>query len=230
VESSLIRPFEVMFRDLKTSEQSLIEANAFLELTTKIVRHDIRHELSVINLSLELYEQSKNDSMLTQAFESIARCTNLIENTQYISSTGAKTDIFPINIRATLLRAIGSSNLRISIDGDGMVMAGAGLLSVFRNIVTNAEMHSNTDRLEITVNRIEDKVLTRISDFGIGVPEGIQEKIFEEGFTAGAAGGSGLGLYIARKLIENYKGTIMVESNQPSGISFIVSLPAYNMS
>ncbi len=231
VESSLIRPYEVMFRDLKASEQSLIEAYDFLELTTKIIRHDIRHELTTITLSLELYEQSKNDYLLAQAIESISRCTELIENTRRISLTPEKeTELFPTSLRETLLRAIGDSNLRISVDGDGVVMAGAGLLSVFRNIVMNAESHSNTDRLEITVTKKGENVETRISDFGIGIPEEIRERIFEEGFTAGEAGGSGLGLFIAKKLIESYNGRITVESNDPSGTTFIVSLPAVRIS
>jgi len=227
VESSLVRPFEVMFRELKASEQSLIEANDILELTTKMVRHDIRHELSVITLSIEMYEQSKNDYLLAQALESITRCTELIENTRKMSSsTELETKLQPTSLRETLLRAIGDSDLKVTIEGDGIVMAGAGLLSVFRNIVMNAQIHSKTDRLEITVTRKGESFETRICDFGIGIPEEIRERIFEEGFTASEEEGLGLGLFIAKKLIESYDGTISEEPNQPSGAVFIVTLPA----
>ena len=51
------------------------------------------------------------------------------------------------------------------------------------------------------------------------------EKIFEEGFTAGESRGSGLGLFIARKVIESYGGRISAESNEPSGTTFVVLLP-----
>lgn len=227
VESSLIRPFDMMFRDLKASEKSLIDANEFLELTTKIVRHDIRHELSAITLTLEIYEQSnKEDYLLKQALESIERCTELIESTRQMTlAYKGKTEVFPTNVQEILHQATCSSNLEISIDGDGIVMAGAGLLSVFRNIVVNAENHSKTKRLEITVSRKGNFIETRITDFGIGVKEDILESIFKEGFTAGKSGGSGLGLFIAKRVIESYGGKIFAESNEPSGITFVVSLP-----
>jgi signal transduction histidine kinase len=76
------------------------------------------------------------------------------------------------------------------------------------------------------VNSREDTVEIRFSDFGSGIPEEIREKIFEEGFTNGPNAGSGIGLFIAKKLIESYTGTISVESNQPKGTTFVVSLPA----
>jgi len=227
VESSLKRPFDVMFKDLKASERTLIDINEFLELTTKIVRHDIRHELSAVTLTLEIFEQSnKDDYLLTQALASIKRCTELIESTRQMTLPyEGKIEGVPTDVREILLRVIRSSNLEITIEGDGMVVAGAGLLSVFRNIVVNAETHSKTDRLEITVNRKGDYIETRIRDFGIGVTEEMREKIFVEGFTTGRTGGSGLGLFIAKRVIESYGGTIYAESNEPSGITFVVSLP-----
>lgn len=227
VESSLIRPFEVIFRELKESEKSLIQTNEYLEFTTKMIRHDIHHELTVITLSIELYEQSKNDYLLTQALDSIRRCTELIENTRRMSLPGEhKIYLQPTNLRENLLRAIGDSNLKISIDGDGVVLAGPGLISVFRNIVMNAQIHSKTDRMEITVNQEADLITIRISDFGIGIPEEIRERIFEEGFAAGETGGFGIGLFIAKKLIESYNGTISVEANKPAGTTFVISLPS----
>ncbi len=227
VESSLIRPFDVMYKDLKESEKSLIVANETLELTNKIVRHDILHELSAVTLTLEIFEQSnKEDYLLTQALESINRCTELIDSARQMSLIyQGKIEVFPINVREMLLRVIGGSVLEISIDGDEMVMAGAGLLSVFRNIIQNAETHCKTLRLDITVKREGDYIETRISDFGSGIAEEIREKIFEEGFTAGESRGSGLGLFIVRKLIESYDGKISAEPNEPSGTTFVVSLP-----
>ncbi len=226
VQSSLVRPFEVMFRDLKQSEQSLIEANDILELTTKMVRHDIRHELSVITLSIELYQQSKNIDMLHQVLESIARCNELIETTRQMTQPAiSDEEMYEVSIRDTILRAVGTSTMIISIAGDGHVIAGAALLSVFRNIIKNAEIHSKAKRLEIIIESVGDNCETRLSDSGQGIPEGIRDRIFDEGFTAGDTGGSGLGLYIVKRLVESYKGTISVESNQPSGTTFIVSLP-----
>lgn len=227
VKSSLVRPFEVMFRNLKKSEESLIEANDNLELATKMIRHDIRHELSVITLSIELYQESKNREMLAQALDSIARCNELIENSRMLSiEQEDDSKLYPVNIRETLLRAIGGSNLKISVEGDGTALAGATLLSVFRNIIKNAEIHSKTEQLEITIKTESDQCEIRLADFGRGILESDGERIFDEGFGSGESKGSGLGLYIARKLVESYGGTITAEANEPSGTVFIVLLPS----
>jgi len=226
IEATLIRPYDVMFRSLKISEQSLIETNEYLQLTTKIVRHDIRNELSKITLAIELYQQSKkDDSLLEQVLESISRCTILIESTRQMSlAHEGRIELNPVNIGEILQQAISDSKLKISIEGDASVIAGTGLLSVFRNIIMNAENHSSSDRLDIYVSSTKDTVEIRFSDFGSGIPEEIREKIFEEGFTAGPKAGSGIGLFIAKKLIESYNGTISVESNLPKGTTFVVSL------
>ena len=111
------------------------------------------------------------------------------------------------------------------IDGDENVLAGAALLSVFRNIIKNAEIHSNTTKLEISIRKISGKCETYISDFGTGIPESDYKRIFEEGFSDGSNAGSGLGLFIAQKITENYNGEILVRPNSPSGTTFIISLP-----
>ena len=228
IEATLIRPYDVMFRSLKTSELSLIETNEFLKLTTKIVRHDIRNELTKITLAIELYQRSKSDdSLLEQVLESISQCTMLIESARQMSlAHDGMIELHPVNVREILHQAISDSKLKISLEGDESVIADTGLLSVFRNIIMNAEKHSSSDRLDISVSSTEHTVEIRFSDFGSGIPAEIKENIFEEGFAAGPEAGSGIGLFIAKKLIRSYKGTISVESNQPKGTTFVVSLPS----
>jgi len=226
VESNLVRPFEVMFRDLKQSEKSLTEARDNLELTTKMVRHDIRHELNIMNLSIEMYRESRNEDLLVQALESIARCTDLIESSRLLAlEQQDESNLYSMSVRETLLRAIEGSSLKIQIDGEGTVLAGAALLSVFRNIIKNAEIHSNTSKLEINIIQTGENCEVSISDFGLGIPKKNHQRIFEEGFSEGTKAGSGLGLYISKQIVENYNGSIRVEPNQPSGTTFIITLP-----
>lgn len=230
IEVTLTRPYDSMFKSLKESEESLLEANEFLQLTTKVIRHDIRNELSRISLAIELHQQSGcREDLMEEVFESIDRCTLLVESTHQISlAYEGKTELIRIDIREVLLQASGDTKLNVTVEGEGVVLAGTGLLSVFRNIIMNAEKHSSSDRIEIIVSKIGNMVETRISDFGTGITEEVREKIFEEGFSSGTQSGSGLGMFIAKKLVESYKGTIHVEPNQPTGATFVVKLPASN--
>jgi len=63
-----------------------------------------------------------------------------------------------------------------------------------------------------------------ISDTGPGIPEGYLAKVFEPYFTT-KIGGTGLGMYITKKIIEEHKGSIAVESHEGKGTRVIIRLP-----
>ncbi len=63
-----------------------------------------------------------------------------------------------------------------------------------------------------------------VADQGSGIPDSIKEKIFDEGFHYGSSGNTGMGLFIARKTIESFGGTLTIEDNEPQGAKFIITL------
>jgi len=111
--------------------------------------------------------------------------------------------------------------------------SGVGLQHVLLNLMLNAIQHMALKPDERRVLEIstawEDDALPvkiRISDTGPGIHRQLWEKIFALGFTT-KPGGSGLGLYIARSLVEAMGGRISVErSLVPLGTTFLVELPA----
>ena len=109
-----------------------------------------------------------------------------------------------------------------------------GLQHVFLNLMLNAVQHmalkpDGRRVLEVTISCEESDPLpvkVRISDTGPGIHRQLWEKIFALGFTT-KPGGSGLGLYIARSLVESMGGCIRVEKSVvPLGTTFLVELPA----
>jgi two-component system sensor histidine kinase VicK len=69
-----------------------------------------------------------------------------------------------------------------------------------------------------------------ISDQGLGIPAAERERIFEKFYRVdpeqtGGIGGTGLGLYISRELLERMDGRIWVESGPDGGSTFIAELP-----
>jgi signal transduction histidine kinase len=102
---------------------------------------------------------------------------------------------------------------------------------VFTNLVDNAVKYSPDGgkvRLEIT---IDGPVLRfAVSDEGLGVPPAEHRRIFEKFYrldpdlTRGV-GGTGLGLYISRELLERMGGRIWVESSGSGGSRFVAELP-----
>jgi len=64
----------------------------------------------------------------------------------------------------------------------------------------------------------------RIADYGIGIPDKIKKKIFDEGFIYGKKGHTGIGLYIVNESVKRCGGEISVEDNKPKGTVFILRL------
>ena len=68
----------------------------------------------------------------------------------------------------------------------------------------------------------------RVRDYGVGVAENDRERIFERferGVSEKSFGGLGLGLWIARQILERHGGTIRVESPAGGGAEFVFELP-----
>ena len=63
-----------------------------------------------------------------------------------------------------------------------------------------------------------------MSDTGPGIPESIQDKIFQPFFSTKEEG-TGLGLSIATRIIEDHGGRLDLESNENEGATFIITLP-----
>lgn len=99
---------------------------------------------------------------------------------------------------------------------------------VIHNLLVNASKYGAGRPITISLAAEADSVVLRISDRGIGIPEEERPRIFERFERASGAqsfAGMGLGLYIARHLVEAHGGTIGVESAVGQGSTFFVRLP-----
>jgi signal transduction histidine kinase len=101
----------------------------------------------------------------------------------------------------------------------------AKIRRVFSIIIKNAvEAMPNGGSLVI-VTRVEgDKILTRISDTGVGIPDAARGKIFVA-FGLKKKGGFGLGLAAAKRVVEAHGGELSFESDVGKGTTFIVTMP-----
>ena len=100
------------------------------------------------------------------------------------------------------------------------------LLRVVINIIRNAD-EAMGGRGTITLSIAEEggNLLVDISDTGKGIPEESLAKIFEPFFSEGKSDGTGLGMSMAKKLVESHGGTISITSELGVGTTFHLSLP-----
>ncbi len=224
------RYIQNIVRDVTTQkefERNITELNEMLKLLNKILRHDILNDLNAIDGAIEIYRETRDEKVLDVVSKAINRAVEFIKEVRELENLVSHFErLKPVNVRGIIEKVIEKydTNININICGKCKALADDALSSVIDNIIRNALTHGKTDRIDIEIDELEDQCEIRISDYGIGIPDEVKEKIFEEGFIYGETGQSGLGLYIAEKLIERYGGSIKVEDNRPRGAVFIIRL------
>lgn len=118
-----------------------------------------------------------------------------------------------------------SSNTQATILGDELQ-----ILQVINNLVSNAVKYSpGKDKVDIYCNRVGNFVKVSITDYGMGISQQDQSKIFERFFRARDIQkkfpGMGIGLYICHEIIAGHGGTLWVESEIGTGSTFNFTLP-----
>jgi len=103
---------------------------------------------------------------------------------------------------------------------------GAELNQVWANLLDNAIDASPNGRVTLSAAAADGKVIVRVVDTGHGIPPEVMARIFDPFFTTKDVGeGTGLGLDIARRIVQRHNGAIDVTTG-PTGTEFRVTLPA----
>lgn len=102
------------------------------------------------------------------------------------------------------------------------------LEQVLTNFLTNAARYAPGKPVEVSVRRLEYRAELRVRDYGRGIAQEDQERIFRK-FERAVGGrevsGLGLGLFIVREIVEMHGGTVRVESELGQGAAFLAVLP-----
>ena len=105
--------------------------------------------------------------------------------------------------------------------------------TALRNLLENALKYSLPDSrpVELSARRENGRLVIRVTDDGPGIPDRDKASVFEPFFRVDSSrsrktGGYGLGLSIAKRIVEAHGGTVEAENNPGRGASFIVRLPA----
>ena len=102
--------------------------------------------------------------------------------------------------------------------------------SIIINLVDNAVKYSSGKaHIEVKLKKASEKVFLSVSDQGKGIPDTEKEKIFDKFYRIGdeetrKSKGTGLGLYIVKRIVTAHGGEIKVKDNEPSGTIFEIAL------
>jgi signal transduction histidine kinase len=105
---------------------------------------------------------------------------------------------------------------------------------VINNLIANAINYTEPDgHVTVGIKTDGHHVITSVKDDGIGIAPNALQRLFTKfyrakGVLASGSGGTGLGLYISKSIVELHKGKIWVESQEGEGSTFTFSLPAFD--
>lgn len=214
--------------------------------------HQLRSPMHAVVSMLKLMKKGYLGPINFQQEETTGRCVtrlemldNLIGDLLRLSMrrTALTTDMNPTQASAILQNVSGlfkaqarekSVEFVIEIDENlPAVMATEQLIDeLFSNLISNAIKYTPSGgKVTASLSREEDKIRFEVSDTGIGIPEEAFHKLFSEFFRADNAkefseAGTGLGLVIAKEILDCLKGVISVRSQVGKGTTFICHLPS----
>jgi two-component system sensor histidine kinase KdpD len=228
--------------------EALRETNRLKDELLASVSHDLRTPLTTIK-ALAQSAALRGDSAAAAIEEQADRLTRLVSDLLDLSRMKANSfEVKPeLNTAEDLLGAavrqaqglLNGRSIRTSVDLDSPALVGhfdfIHSLRILGNLLENAIRHSPADApIDLSVRREREMLVFTVGDRGPGVPDADVGRIFEPLFRSPSAprgsGRAGLGLSIARRLAEIQRGSLGFEPRSGGGSSFILRLPAVELS
>lgn len=200
--------------------------------------HEIRNPLSAIKLNLEFVQMSELEEEVKESIDSCieaaCRIQHLIDSTLDFSRTSLNDTSFQsLNDVAALAIEIMNAKARIlNIKVESRLDHSIPLISFNRNKVLQVVLNLLTNAFEAiekqgTVqvstyyDNANDSVILHVNDNGRGISEENKEKIFKDFYT-NKKEGTGLGLSVCKRILDEFKASIDFESQVGKGTSFFV--------
>ncbi|MGP4042289.1 ATP-binding protein [Gracilibacillus sp. D59] len=200
--------------------------------------HEIRNPLTVIHGFLSLMKESMSKEEVEKynfhlMMKEIDRLYSIVEQMLLMSNhkKPEKDMILLKDMLADLLPLMNSSleakNINVVTDiTDEYILADhKQLKQVFLNLLRNSKDAIGDNGTIKIVSRVEEnKYIIYFSDTGAGIQDSIKDVLFEP-FSTSKSNGTGLGLNVVSKIIDNHQGEIAVDSSDSKGTTFKITLP-----
>jgi len=231
--------------DIELKKEELLRVNMELERFAHVVSHDLKAPVRGILSFAGLLEKVLKDSTDERVIEYLGfiqrtsrQMNNLIRETLEHSKLGRdemsiqEVDLQQIltNIEAIILNANTDYQIQIKYPVLPVVEGNKTMLhKLFQNIIQNGIKYNESDLRSIHLNYEEDDThhLFTIRDNGIGISQKNIDRVFDMYTRLHSAQdyeGTGIGLAICKKIVENHSGTISVNSKVEKGSTFTFSL------
>jgi signal transduction histidine kinase len=236
---------------LRASQEALREADRRKDQFLAILAHELRNPLAaLVNATQIVSRVGRGNEGFRSALQILERqlkhLGRLVDDLLDVSRiTTGKIQLYKeeVELATIVAHAVETSrplldarkhDFKVSLPDEPLWLKvdPTRLAQVLSNLLTNAAKYTGeSGRINLTAERQGEQAMVRVRDTGIGIPEEMLPRIFTL-FTQGnrtlpgSGGGLGIGLSIARKLVEMHGGSVEVSSPGPGqGSEFLVRLP-----
>ena len=230
-------------KTLKPIEDSMIEQKRFVADAS----HELRTPLTSLRTAIEVSLRDKKLSnfakqILQDNLNDVDALNNLIDNLLQLASQESKTivkqlvDVHEIlcNVLKTVKPLTKEKKIKVisKLHHKQIVASESSLSELFTVLIDNAiKFNKYNGTIFVEVSSTKRAVTIKIKDTGIGINKDYLPHVFDRFYRVNASRtvskrqGFGLGLSVAKQIVENHNGTITVDSEIGKGTSFLVSLP-----
>lgn len=236
--------FSKMRADLLESQRRRLAAEriAALGRAAGSISHDLRHHLATVVANAEfLYESDRlkldREEIYAEIQAASRQMTDLLESLREVSREKPTISPAPASLEHSIRRAVDSVLARPELQSDSISVTTSGgmegefdakkMESVFFNLLLNACEASAPGqcRIEIDARSSADNFEVRVTDRGSGIPDAVRDSLFDPFVSWGKPNGTGMGLAIVKKTVQDHRGSVVVENTSAAGTTFLVKLP-----
>jgi signal transduction histidine kinase len=242
--AEVTRAFNRMRDSLLKTQQELLEAErlATIGRMASSISHDLRHSLAAIVANAEFLCESRlssdqREELYQEVRAAVNQMTDLIDSLLEFSRTRESLRPTFGSVKDTVERVVQVirahpefHHVQIAVSQKGSSVGWFDPKKLERalyNLLLNAceAVAVDTGRVDIDLVDVANGVEVRVSDNGRGIPEAIRGRLFEPFVSQGKENGTGLGLTVVQKIVQDHGGDVTVEKSSAEGTVFRMLLP-----
>lgn len=229
--------------DARTLRQKLLQQEQLATVGNMAagIVHDLKNPMGIIKGSVELADDSnigaaERRKLLQIIDQESDRMILLVQDLLNYSQGAVSVEKTMVNlteyadrIRTVLSPGMQRKKIRFTLNVPEQLHAtidAERFLRVLINIANNAtDALSEGGEFVIDISRAQNQILFALRDNGPGIPESIRDTLFEPFVTHGKAHGTGLGMAIAKSMVDAHGGSISFETETGKGTTFTIKVP-----
>ena len=242
--SEVTGAFDRMRQSLQKTQRELLEADrlATIGRMASSISHDLRHSLAAIVANAEFLCEAnlspgQREDLYAEIRVAVNQMTELIESLLEFSRTREFLHTSFGDVRDAVNRAIQSVKahpefqpipIRVTCEGTTEGQFDFKKLErALQNLLLNAceAVAQKSGQISIDLRRMGEGLEIRVSDNGPGIAEAVQGRLFEPFVSHGKENGTGMGLTVVQKILQDHGGDVVVEQTSSAGTTFKVNLP-----